>query len=50
MIILNVHLLMLKEGPMGNYNSSPTCTFHSHCAYKHVPSTDTEGGEYEILV
>ncbi|XP_078376478.1 metal cation symporter ZIP14-like isoform X1 [Oculina patagonica] len=30
------------EGPMGNYNSSPSCTFHSHCVYEHVSSTDTD--------
>lgn len=38
-----------KEGHMGNCNSSPTCTFHSHCVYEHVPSTDTEAGEYEVM-
>ena len=43
------HLLLLKEGPMGNYNSSPSCTFHSHCVYEHVSSTDTDGVEYEVM-
>ena len=47
--VFNVHLLLIKDGPMGNYNSSPTCTYHSHCVYEHVSSTDTEGGEHEVM-
>ena len=41
--------VVYKEGHMGNCNSSPTCTFDSHCVYEHVPSTDTEVGEYEVM-
>ena len=33
-----------------NCIASPSCTFHSHCVYEHVSSTDTDEGEFEVML